>query len=402
MKIEEININLIKPYEKNAKKHDAKQVKQVADSIKRFGFIQPLVIDKDNNLIIGHCRLESAKLLNLETVPCVKAENLTDQEVKALRLADNKLNESVWDMNLAVDDLKLLDDYLFDLTGFNNDLLISEDEKDDQVPEVKDIKSKLGDLYILGRHRVLCGDSTKQEDVERLMDGQKADMVFTDPPYGVSIGNKNKLLDKFVKAGRLEENIENDTLNTEQLSELLIKAFTNLKNVSNDCCSYFVTAPQGGELGMMMMMMMKNSGLPVRHIIIWVKNRKCFSLGRLDYEYKHEPILYTWNKSHIFYGNGKNKSSVWLFDKETKCDLHPTMKPVELILNAIFNNSLENQLIVDIFLGSGSTLIACEKSNRICYGMEINPHYTDVICQRYVDFTGNNKIIKNGEQIIWQ
>jgi DNA modification methylase len=399
MEIKEIDINLIKPYENNAKKHDKKQIQQVADSIKRFGFVQPLVIDKDNNLIIGHCRLESAKLLGLKEVPVLQLENLTDKEVIALRLADNKLNESAWDIKLAVTDLKLLDDDLFNLTGFNKDLLIEPDDKDDIVPEVKDIKSKLGDLYILGKHRVLCGDSTKKEDVDKLMDGQKADMVFTDPPYGVNYGKKNEFLNSISFGNRIQTDIQNDVLNIKDISILWANSFRILSDYLEEYSTYFICAPQGGDL-LMMMMMMNENGLPLRHSIIWNKNNHV--LGRTDYNYKHETILYGWKDKHKFYGNGSQKFSVWDFDKPVKSDLHPTMKPVELIINAILNNSLENQNIVDIFLGSGSTLIACEKSNRICYGMEIDPHYIDVIVQRHVDFTGNNKIIKNGEEIIWE
>jgi DNA modification methylase len=268
-------------------------------------------------------------------------------------------------------------------------------------------RSKTGDLYELGTHRLLCGDSTKKEDVDLLMDGNKANMVFTDPPYGVAIGDKNKLLDSIEKAGRITTNIKNDTLNIEELKKMLVEGFRLVKEYSQDICSYYVTAPQGGDLGMMMMEMMREAGLPVKHIIIWVKNRQCFSMGRLDYEYKHEPILYTWNKSHKFYGNGNHKNSVWEIDKEQKCDKHPTMKPVELIENAILNSSKKDSvhhrggIILDAFLGSGSTLIACEKTNRKCYGMEIDPLYCDVIVQRYIDYTGNNSIKLNGEDLKW-
>src|SRR3990167_8591952 len=178
-----MQIDLIKPYPKNAKKHDKKQIQRVADSIKRFGFVQPIVVDKNNEVVIGHCRLEAAKLLNMTEVPTVSVENLSDEEVKALRLADNKLNESEWDMGLAIEELKGLSEEMFDLTGFDKDLLIEPDEKDDQIPDNAPTVVKLGDIWQLGNHRVMCGDSTKKEDVERLMDGKKADMVFTDPPY---------------------------------------------------------------------------------------------------------------------------------------------------------------------------------------------------------------------------
>ena len=187
MDIKHIKIEEIRPYKDNAKKHDKKQVTQVANSIKRFGWAQPLVVDKNNELIIGHCRLEAAKLLGLTEVPILKLENLSPQEVKALRLADNKLNESAWDMKLVIPDLKGLDSELLDLTGFDKDLIIEPSELDDVIPENVPARSKLGDLYELGQHRVLCGDSTQPEAVSRLMDGKKADMVFTDPPYGMKL-----------------------------------------------------------------------------------------------------------------------------------------------------------------------------------------------------------------------
>jgi len=175
--------------------------------------------------------------------------------------------------------------------------------------------------------------------------------------------------------------------------DYLLNAFTLANEYGHSHCSYYVTAPQGGELGlMMMMMMMMMSGLPAKHVLIWNKNRQNFSLGRLDYEYKHEPILYTWKEKHNFYGKGKFKNSVWDISKELKCDLHPTMKPVALIENAILNSSLSNCIVLDSFLGSGSTLIACEQTNRICYGMEIDPIYIDVILRRYKNLYPNAKM----------
>jgi len=269
------------------------------------------------------------------------------------------------------------------------------DEKDDEIPPVPEKpKSKIGDIYQLGKHRIMCGDSTKKEDVEKLMDGKKANMVFTDPPYGVDYGKKNRFLNSFQKAGRNLKDIANDMLGKDELFDMLIKAFTLANEYGQEHCSYYVTAPQGGELGlmMMMMMMMMMSGLPVKHVLIWNKNRQNFSLGRLDYEYKHEPILFTWKKKHKFYGLGQFRSSVWDIDKELKCDKHPTMKPIALIENALLNSSQRNDLILDLFLGSGSTLIACEKTNRICYGMEIDPHYCDVIIKRYEDYTGQKAV----------
>ncbi len=291
-------------------------------------------------------------------------------------------------MGLAIEELKGLSDEMFDLTGFDKDLILEPESKDDEVPEIpEEPKSKLGDLYELGEHRVLCGDSTQEDAVLRLMDGKKADMVFTDPPYGVNVGEK--------LGGRHILNDEN--VNT--MTEIVKPAFVNVSENIKSGASYYVCSPQGGDQELMMMMMMRDAGIKCRHQIIWKKDQPVFSMGRLDYDYIHEPILYGWKESHQFYA--KNKKSVWEFDRPKSSKLHPTMKPVELINEAIVNSSKQDDIVLDLFLGSGSTLIASEKTGRICYGMEIDPKYMDVIVQRYVDYTGNENIIKNGKPIIW-
>lgn len=212
-------------------------------------------------------------------------------------------------------------------------------------------------------------------------------MVFTDPPYGVSIGDKNKALNAVQKAGRQTENIANDTLKADELYKVLVKAMTNCRLSCKDDASYFVTSPQGGELGLMMMMM-KDAGLTVRHMLIWEKNCATFSLGRLDYDYQHEPIFYTWTKSHHNYRKGEYRTTVWKYDKPRKCDLHPTMKPVELVANCINDCSKEGDIILDMFGGSGTTLIASEQLGRKAYLMELDPHYCDVILARWEKLTG--------------
>lgn len=383
MKIENIKISEIKSYSKNAKKHDAKQIDAVAKSIKRFGWASPVVIDKNNELIIGHCRILAAQKLGIAEVPTLRMEGLSDDEVKALRLADNKLNESDWDMGLAIEELKGLSDEMFDLTGFDKDLLIEPDDQDDVIPEVKESKSKLGDLYELGKHRLLCGDSTKREDVERLMDGRKADMVFTDPPYGVDYEGKTK--DKL----KIQNDITTDAFKN---------ALPNYIEFSKGGASFYVCCPPGNNF--------KYFFLPFEEVchlaatIIWVKNS--LVLGHGDYHYQHEPILYGWAKgaNHNFYGDRTN-TTIWKVDRPTVSKLHPTMKPIALVERAIINSSKSEDILFDLFLGSGSTLIAAEKTNRICYGMELDPHYVDVIVQRYVDYTGNENIILNGEKIVW-
>lgn len=196
------------------------------------------------------------------------------------------------------------------------------------------------------------------------------------------------MLNQFQRSGRCTENIENDTLSVDELHSMLLKAFTNVRNVCADDASYYVTSPQRGDLGMMMMMMMKEAGLPIRHVLMWHKNTATFSMGRLDYDYQHEPICYTWTKKHKFYGKGKFHTSVWDIDKPRKCDLHPTMKPVELVANCIENNSIGGDIVLDVFGGSGTTMIACEQLGRKCYMMELDPHYCDVIIDRWEQFTG--------------
>ncbi len=381
MTFDTIAISDIKPYEKNAKTHPKKQVELLAENITRFGFTTPCLVDKDNNLIAGHGRLEAVKTLGWTDVPCVRMENLTEDEVKALRLADNKLAEmSEWDMALVTDELKELDDELLDLTGFDKDLIIEPDEADDEVPDVpEEPQSKLGDLYELGNHRVLCGDSTKIEDVERLMDGKKADMVFTDPPYGVDY-----------------EGINNDS--REGLEELLTDAFGVLVGFSKKGASaYMFHSDRCADIFHKVFRLYFHFS----SMIIWEK--PSLVLSQTDYQSKHEPILYGWvdNGTHQFFGDRK-QVSVWKCDKEPRTQGHTTPKPVEACSRGILNSSKTDDIIADTFLGSGSTLIASEKTGRICYGMELDPKYCDVIVQRYVDYTKNATIKKNGEEIVWK
>lgn len=394
MKIVEKNINELVMYENNPRKND-EAVKYVAESISQFGFKVPVIVDKDNVIVAGHTRVKAARKLKLQTVPCIVADDLTPEQIKAFRLADNKVSElSDWDEDLLNDEL---DDICnIDMTVFGFDDLetnMVDDDKEiveDDVPSVPEKPiTQYGDVWLMGGHRLLCGDSTKAEEVLRLMNGEKADMVFTDPPYGVSIGDKNKMLNSVQKAGCCTENIANDNISTSELYNILVKAMINCRENCKDTAVYFVTSPQGGELGlMMMMMMMKDAGLPVRHMIIWEKNSATFSLGRLDYDYQHEPIFYTWTKSHNNYRNGEYRTTIWKYDKPRKCDLHPTMKPVALVANCLKDGSKENDIVLDMFGGSGTTLIAAEQLNRRARLMELDPHYCDVIVKRWEKLTG--------------
>lgn len=376
MKIENIKISEIKPYLKNAKKHEAKQIDAVAKSIKRFGWASPVVIDKNNELIIGHCRILAAQKLGIAEVPTLRMEGLSDDEVKALRLADNKLNESDWDMGLAIEELKGLSDEMFDLTGFDKDLLIEPDDQDDVIPEVKESKSKLGDLYELGKHRLLCGDSTKREDVERLMGGRKADMVFTDPPYGINLTpKKNYALRKQNKKSEDYEKIIGDDVEFD-----MSKIFENI-----DCKKWWVW---GADYLYKTIPNFRNGNL-----VVWAK-RHSESENKVFGSAFELCWVYPYCKKEIWFIRAINQSNEAMH-------IHPTQKPTELGVRAISRNTEEGNIILDLFLGSGSTLIAAEKTNRICYGMELDPHYVDVIVQRYVDYTGNENIILNGEKIVW-
>ena len=437
-----MKLSLIKPYEKNAKKHPKKQIEQVANSIKEFGFNQPIVVDKNNVIIVGHGRYEAAKLLGLKDVPVIKVD-LDEEKAKAYRLADNKLNESEWDMGLAIEELKELSKEMFELTGFDNDLLLDTDLKDDEVPETpKEPKSKLGDLYELGQHRVLCGDSTREEAVLRLCGGNRAQMCFTDPPYNVDYQGGGSYANH--KSGPKErEGIKNDKMSKGSFKQFLIQA---MKPIVKNTDGGIYVCMSSSELDSLKDSF-EQAGGHWQSFIIWAKNN--FTLSRADYQNTYEPILYGWRDGIVnhyfterrdianvwedlrevkteydgkettitFQGfkvkiagkvekgeviKKKQHTDIWRYDKPTRSAEHPTMKPVSLVTEALTNSSNKGDIVLDTFLGSGSTLIACEKSGRICYGVELDPKYADVIVQRWVDYTGNEKVVKNGKEIKWQ
>jgi len=272
-----------------------------------------------------------------------------------------------------------------------------------QTPEVTaEAITKPGDVYTIGRHRLICGDCTAVGTYQKLLGAERAAMVFTDPPYGVSIGDKNRLLNEKKYDGngkkyQIEENIENDTLGAEELCDLLIEAFDRMQEFMQDTAAYYITAPQGFN-GFMIQQALKAAGIPVRHQLIWCKSGPTFSMGRLDYDYQHEPILYGWKKTHNFYGMGMYTTSLWHYEKPLKNNLHPTMKPPAMIKNAIENSmeplekaenalqnaSVKNDIILDIFAGSGSTLIAAQDCKRQARLIEVDPHYCDVIVKRAI------------------
>lgn len=394
------------PYEGNARKHNPEDIDQIKASIAADGFNDPIGIWGEKNIIVeGHGRQIAAKEMGLERVPCIRLDHLTDTQRRDYAIRHNRTAElSSWDFGKLEEELARLEIEGVDLSGLNFELdalAVGGDDKfdivEDEAPEPpEEPVSKRGDIWQLGRHRLMCGDSTDAEAWLLLMDGKKADMVFTDPPYGVAIGDKNAMLNTVQKAGRCCENIENDTLSEAELYDMLKSAFINVRENCTDEAVYFVTSPQGGSLGlMMMMMMMKDAGLEVRHVLMWEKNSPTFSLGRLDYDYQHEPIFYTWTKSHHNFRAGEYRSTVWKYDKPRKCDLHPTMKPVELVANAILDGSKEGMIVLDAFCGSGTTLIAAEQTNRAARCMELDPHYCDVIIRRWENLTGGKAVLLN-------
>ncbi len=411
--IENVNVSELVPYDKNSRTHTEQQINQIVKSIKEFGFTNPVLVDKDNGIVAGHARVQAAKKIGMASVPCIRLSNLTSAQKRAYVIADNKLALNAgWDSDALKFEITGLKDEDFDLslTGFDQgeieQILIGNGNDgltdQDAVPEVgEEPVTKTGDVWIMGDHRLICGDSTSAEDVNRLLDGGKADIVFTDPPYGVSIGSKNRFLNSFQKGGRNLTDIESDDMKPEELKDkLLVPAFTVLKSILAENATVFLTAPQVGELCMMMMLMMKEAGLPVRHVLIWKKNAPTFSMGRLDYDYQHEPILLTWGKKHEYYGAGQHRTSVWEIDKPIKSKEHPTMKPVELYVNAYLNNSKAGDVAYEPFAGSGTAFIASEKVGRKCRGVEIAPHYCDVIVKRWEEFTGKKAVLENNDVLV--
>lgn len=349
----------------------------------------------------GNMRYAACKALGMSELPCyVVPEGTTILKKKEIVAKDNG-SFGNWDYDALANEWGDLD-----LAGWGVSIppewgaaaadaaetdsregQAQDDEFDEKEAQIEKKCSK-GDIWRLGEHRLMCGDSTDEAAIKRLMDGDKADMVFTDPPYGVSIGDKNAALNSVQPSGRCCKNIENDTLSADELYPILVKAMTNARLSCKEDACYFVTSPQGGELALMMMMMMKDAGLPVRHMLIWEKNSATFSLGRLDYDYQHEPIFYTWTKKHHNYRKGQYRTTIWKYDKPRKCDLHPTMKPVELVANCLNDATKAGDIALDVFGGSGTTMIACEQLGRRARLMELDPHYCDVIIARWEKFTG--------------
>ena len=383
MNIENIAIKDIKPYERNAKKHDETQIKNVMESIKQFGFAQPLVVDKDNVLIIGHCRLIAAKRLKLKEVPVVRMDELTQEQVDKLRLLDNKLNESEWDFDLLAEDIPTLDFSDFDIDwGLPEDIEENTEIEEDEAPEPPtEPKAKLGDLYMLGNsHRLICGDSTDVTVIDRLMDGVKADMVFTDPPYG------NGTSGKYGRGQLGVRTIAGD----EDLS--VFNDFVSIMNI--DKIVYFLqwrTLAESLET-------IRNKGLKVNTVGVWdKKNAGLNGAGGISEQW--EAIIFAGNIKYKKFGG--NVFSIAREQHKREDSPHPHQKPIKLLAE-IFDFIDECKIVLDPFGGSGSTLIACEQLNRKCYMAEISPQYIDVIIQRYINLKGTDKdvfLIRDGKKI---
>ena len=431
------------PYDKNPRKND-EAVKYVKESIEQFGFKVPIVIDADGVIVAGHTRLKAAKELGMKEVPCIVADDLTPEQVKAFRLVDNKTAEiAEWDTELLNTELLDLESN-FDMSDFGFDIYLQTDEASaddfdaDAVAEaIAEPVTKLGDIWALGGHRVMCGDSTKPEDFERLMDDTKAALVITDPPYNVNYGDKAEMLEEYLGKGHINTSrILNDNMGDQEFRQLLTDAFTRAYEAMVPGAPIYVFHAE--TEGINFREAFKDAGFKLSQCLIWVKS--AFVLGRQDYHWRHEPILYGWKEgeAHRWYGD-RNKDTAILEEcpgvtvKQTKkgdlitftdglntvsirakeyeiedtntviyherpsrSEDHPTMKPVGLIVKLLRNSSKRGDVVLDPFGGSGSTLIACEEQKCTCYMMELDPKYCDVIIKRWESLTGDKAVLLNG------
>lgn len=378
MQVQSMKIDEVKPYPNNPRNNDD-GVEAVANSIKEFGWQQPIVVDKDNVIIVGHTRYKAAKKLGMDKVPVVVASNLSDEQVRAYRLADNKTGELTdWDMSLLDDELGDIadidmSDFGFDLDLDDDEVEVQEDDFDDEIPE--EPKSKLGQIYQLGRHRLMCGDSTNPEMVKKLVGGVQCDLLLTDPPYNV--GYEGKQSSKMT--------IKNDRQEDDKFYKFLFDAFSVAKDNLKQGASFYIWYASSEAANFNNAA--NNAGLSVREELIWEKNN--LVMGRQDYQWKHEPCLYGWVEggSHSWYSDRK-QTTVMHFDKPQRSDLHPTMKPIALFDYQIKNSTKSGDTVLDLFGGSGTTIMACEQDGRNACVMEYDPKYVDVIIKRWEDFTG--------------
>ena len=379
-----VDIDRLIPYVNNARTHSPEQINKLRSSLREFGFINPVLVDKDFNVLAGHGRIAAAKAEGIERVPCVFVEHLSEAQKKAYILADNRMAmDAGWDEDLLRIEIEELQGMDFDVsfTGFDEKeigklLSTNETEEDDFDVEAELEKppvTREGDVWLLGRHRLICGDSTKPETYDILMDGKKANLIVTDPPYNVNYEGT---------AGK----IKNDHMANDAFYQLLLDAFTNMEAVMADDASIYVF--HADTEGLNFRRAFADAGFYLSGCCIWKKNS--LVLGRSPYQWIHEPVLFGWKKSgkHAWYA-GRKETTVWEYDKPKKNADHPTMKPIALLAYPIMNSSMTNALVLDPFGGSGSTLIACEQSERTCYTVELDEKYCDVIVKRYIEQVGS-------------
>ncbi len=382
-----VAIDKLVPYVNNARTHSKEQVMKLRSSLREFGFVNPVIIDKDYGILAGHGRVMAAKEEGLTEVPCVLADYLTEAQKKAYILADNRYAQDAgWDEELLRIEIESLQGEDFDilLTGFDVaeiDDLFKEDLKDGIKEDEFDVDAELnnpaitkqGDVWLLGNHRLICGDSTKAETYEILMDGKKANLIVTDPPYNVNYEGS---------AGK----IKNDNMDNTSFYQFLFDAFTNMESsLSSDGSIYVFHADTEG---LNFIKAFADAGFYLSGTCIWKK--QSLVLGRSPYQWQHEPCLYGWKikGKHQWY-SGRKETTIWEFDKPKKNGEHPTMKPIPLIAYPIMNSSMSNCIVLDPFGGSGSTLIACEQTNRICHTIELDEKFCDVIIKRYMEMVGS-------------
>ena len=393
-----VEISKLIPYINNARTHSKEQITKLRSSLREFGFINPVIIDSDYNVIAGHGRIEAAKLENIKEVPCVLVDYLTPAQKRAYIIADNRMAmDAGWDEELLKIEIEALQAEAFDidLTGFEEKEIADLFDIDEEVQEdnfdideelSKPTITKSGDIWLLGNHRLICGDSTKEETYTFLMNGKKANLIVTDPPYNVNYQSN---------AGK----IKNDNMNSDKFYQFLFDAFSNMEKVMSNEASIYVF--HADTEGLNFRKAFFDAGFYLSGTCIWKK--QILVLGRSPYQWQHEPCLFGWKKNgkHQWYSDRK-QTTIWEFDKPNKSDNHPTMKPIPLIAYTIKNSSMSNCIVLDPFGGSGSTLIACEQTNRVCYTIELDEKYCDVIIKRYIEQTGcseNVFVIREGVNI---
>ena len=399
-----VAVSKLVPYVNNARTHSAEQIMKLRSSLREFGFINPVIIDSDYNVIAGHGRIMAAKEEGLKEVPCVLVDYLTESQKKAYILSDNRMAmDAGWDEELLRIEIESLqgDGFEIGFTGFDeNELadLFGTDDTSDVKDDDYDLSAALekaafvqkGDIWMVGRHRLMCGDATVSVDVATLMDGKKANLVITDPPYNVAFESSDGL------------SIKNDKMTTDKFYEFLLAAFKNMANyLESGGAAYIFHADTEG---LNFRRAFLDAGFRLSGCCIWVKNS--LVLGRSDYQWQHEPVLYGFLPGKHYWSKaaGRSQTTIWNFDKPKKNNNHPTSKPLDLLAYPIGNSSRENAVIIDTFGGSGSTLMACEKTNRICYTMELDEKYASVILRRYVEDTGdvdNVFTIRNGVKLTY-